>query len=483
MPTVTKTFSFLTDAEGLADQAVSGVVFAHEAGDGNPLGSVKFTQATKSFTHTERARRNTTGETWETWGVPAGNIVTAVQITSRAEKTASVTKLTSHSISMRVVDSAGVSVHPAGDLVAAVNPGTTVDTLWQTITTGTVQRAVDAAKQASSTDVRLELEYSVTTGAGGGGAAVDQRFDQIVLTITHEAVTLTEVAKALQAVWHLRTPVAVARQLLFNVRAAITQSRQTLWNVRGPVTAAKQVIWQSRETVSQARQIVWNISDLVLVSKAILLFWNQRQGTARATELKWHQLARADKTLTLLFDVRTETDRSMSALWGIKENVGTDLAVSWTTFARLQQDLEVLWQTRSLTHKSVDLRWDLLTSVVADLTTIWDDLERAQRDLQAPWNVRQSLASELTIIWNAVGLLMVQTALQLIWNTRGLTARQLSLRWDLVSQLLELSKAAIGSPQLAWPTGQAVSEPGTGAGMRLSPGEAEAGWETGPPTT
>lgn len=187
MPSVTKTWTFASGAEGLADAGNSAVTFAAQAGDGNPADSVKFTQGTKSVTHTEFARRATTGETWETWGVPAGATVTDVQVTAWSERLVSNTKLSSHSIKARIIDSGGASVHAAGDLLD-VALGTTTDASWQAGAAGT-QRAVDSAKQASTTDVRLELEYGVTTSGGGGSANVDQRFDQIELTITYSENT------------------------------------------------------------------------------------------------------------------------------------------------------------------------------------------------------------------------------------------------------------------------------------------------------
>jgi hypothetical protein len=184
MPTVVKTWAFASDAEGLTDAGVSAVAFAHLTTDGNPSGCVRFTQATKAVTQSERALRASTGETWESWGVPAGATVTGVQVTAWQEKLAANTKLSSHSISARVIGSGGASVHSAGDLLAAVALGTTTDATWQAGAAGTA-RAVDSGAQASGTDVRLELEYSVVTSGGGGSASVDQRFDQIQLTITY----------------------------------------------------------------------------------------------------------------------------------------------------------------------------------------------------------------------------------------------------------------------------------------------------------
>lgn len=184
--TQVKTWSFLSGSEGLADAGNENKLdFQHESGDGSPAGSVSFTTSTKSSTLQEFARRPSTGETWETWGVPAGSTVTSVQITAWKERTVANTKLSSHTFKARIIGSGGSTVHSAGDLLS-VSLATGTDASWQTGSAGS-SRAVDGGSQASTTDVRLELDYTVTTSGGGGGANVDQRFDEISLTITYTA--------------------------------------------------------------------------------------------------------------------------------------------------------------------------------------------------------------------------------------------------------------------------------------------------------
>jgi hypothetical protein len=181
MATVAKTWDFTADAMGLADSGSdANLAFAWDATDR----AVKFTCTAKSVTATELARRATTGETWETWGVPAGATVTGLQVTGWAKKLVSNTKLSSHTLVVSVVDPAGALVHAAaGDLLSTTLP-TTVDVGYVAQAAGPVV-AVDAAYQASNTDVRLGLSYSVTTSGGGGSASVDQRFDAITLEIAY----------------------------------------------------------------------------------------------------------------------------------------------------------------------------------------------------------------------------------------------------------------------------------------------------------
>ena len=177
MPTVTKTWVFAADAEGLADAGVSAnIAFAYEGADGDPAsGCVKFTSASVPAS-IERARRAATGQTWETWGVPAGATVTNVQITAWRSKVVAESGGGINIARMRIVDSAAASVHSAGDLISSPvgAPAT-----WITNPAGSA-RAVNALSQASTTDVRLEIEYETyTTGTN------DVRFDTITLAITY----------------------------------------------------------------------------------------------------------------------------------------------------------------------------------------------------------------------------------------------------------------------------------------------------------
>ena len=186
MATAVKTWVFASDAEGLVDAGNSASLgFAYEGSDGNGAGCVKFTQSMQNAgDQTEYARRAATGETWEDWGVPAGATVTQVQITGWDERLVSNNKLSNHSLDVRVINSGGTTVHSAGDLLG-VSLGTGTDSTWQSGGAGT-QRAVDASYQASDTDVRLMLIYQcdINTGAGSD---VDQRFDNIELTIVYTA--------------------------------------------------------------------------------------------------------------------------------------------------------------------------------------------------------------------------------------------------------------------------------------------------------
>lgn len=165
MATVQRTFAFAADAEGMVDQAVSGVAFAFEGADGNPAGSVKFTFGSKGSTATERGA--TSGLTWQDYGVPAGATVNSVRVVSYSRKVAVNSKLSAHSHLIRV----------GGYQCASES--------LPTATGGWLVGGGIAAAGAPLSGADLEIEYTVTTLGGGGSASVDARFDQIVVEVDY----------------------------------------------------------------------------------------------------------------------------------------------------------------------------------------------------------------------------------------------------------------------------------------------------------
>lgn len=180
MATVDKTWDFPADAMGLADVGDSAITVVWDGGAGavSGNGSLEFTGAATGVT--ERARRASTGETWETWGVPPGSTVTDVQL-QQAYKRRWDGSAPTAALAMRIVDSAAASVHSAGDILT-VAAATGADGAWVAQGVGT-SRAVDSGKQASTTDVRLEVQ--ITSGAPN--STLDFGVDAITLRITYTA--------------------------------------------------------------------------------------------------------------------------------------------------------------------------------------------------------------------------------------------------------------------------------------------------------
>lgn len=178
MATAVKTWVFLTTLEGFVEvgDVVGDNIFI--SGSGSPAAScMLFTGNTTA----ERARTGT-GVTWENWGVPAGNVVTSVQVTSWRLDSGTSYVVSNGNVKIRVLNSSNTTVHSAGDLVDK----SSMPNAWTTYTDG-ISRAVDASYQASTTAVKMEVQclpIAWDDGVDGGYASF---LDTIELTITYTA--------------------------------------------------------------------------------------------------------------------------------------------------------------------------------------------------------------------------------------------------------------------------------------------------------
>lgn len=179
MATVSRTWVFAAGLEGLADVGDSAIPVNWDSGPA----MLEFGPLAAGTTLSERARGPVSaGNDWPALfpGLPAGAVVTDAQCTGYNYQRFAADK--AWRIRMRIVDSAGASVHSAGDLVDMT--GLTGNDASKVAGTGLAgSRAVDAGKQASSTLVALELQFDFTGVLGGVGMDVD--FDDIAITLTY----------------------------------------------------------------------------------------------------------------------------------------------------------------------------------------------------------------------------------------------------------------------------------------------------------
>lgn len=183
MGLVQKTFSFAADAEGLADAGNhANVTFAHESGDGDPSGCVKFSFPDSGALSgaIEYARRATTGQTFETWGVPGGSEIVSVQLTAWKYKKDSAA-VTAQTLKVRLIDETGFPIHSGELLNVSLGTGATG---WLSGSAGS-DVPIDFLYEESTQDVRLELELTVSK-VGGAVSPNETLFDEFELTITYD---------------------------------------------------------------------------------------------------------------------------------------------------------------------------------------------------------------------------------------------------------------------------------------------------------
>lgn len=187
MPTVSRTWVFNADTEGLADVGDSANIPINW--DGTPA-MLEFGAATGGSNDFERARGPVTaGNDWPTLfpGLPSNAIVTDAQCNAWKYQRFNIGTLTAWRVRIRIVDSSGTIVHSGGELIDFTDSTPATDGAKQTGTAPGTSRAVDSAKQAASTLVALELRFDRT---GGGLSDID--FDDIQITVTYSLPSLAQ---------------------------------------------------------------------------------------------------------------------------------------------------------------------------------------------------------------------------------------------------------------------------------------------------
>jgi hypothetical protein len=174
MATTTHTLAFTADAEGLTDQGgTADITWEFSTYS-------RFVSSTSDMIESVETARNTTGETWEDWGVPAGGTVTAVQITDfEVDIVNSSNRVTANTTYLRLVDDGGTAIH-TGDL----HTDTTTSGAggWATHSAGT-QQSVTASYQESTQLVSLYLTQTLDSGSQAVGW--EWRLRNVDFTITY----------------------------------------------------------------------------------------------------------------------------------------------------------------------------------------------------------------------------------------------------------------------------------------------------------
>lgn len=171
MSTVTKTF---TGGESLVEQNLSAEIdFASGS-------NFSFSTFTSDLSAESESAIQTAGDTWESWGVPVGAVVTAVEVVTYNRSISNIgTRVTANVTQAKIVDNSGVPVTASplinNTTVVAVGAGTVA---------GNGQQAVYSGNQASNQPVRLALFQTIDSNS----ASVNWIFslDDIEIEITYD---------------------------------------------------------------------------------------------------------------------------------------------------------------------------------------------------------------------------------------------------------------------------------------------------------
>lgn len=185
MSTVVKQWTWNTDIDGWSAVTDGWGSFSYDA-SGDPGGCARFdisvgSDSVEPFSEQALSRDS---ETWESWGVPAGATVTAVQLTAWKYKITAPSNIT-HKVYFCSILSGLATVATLKSNASL--PG--YATAWLSGSAGS-SVSVGASYQASNTPVRLEWQYTGSVNISGGAAT---RFDTIEVTITYTLASDTPI--------------------------------------------------------------------------------------------------------------------------------------------------------------------------------------------------------------------------------------------------------------------------------------------------
>jgi len=189
MATVSRTFTFTSDLEGLQHLGPSADITAsYNASDGDPSVGCLSAQLTGDLASSSGNIYNpSTGETWEDWGVPAGALVTDIQVTAYNHQFVENNLVTAFTCQMEVIDSYGNSV-TSDDNQYILNDNIGINGFsWAAGGSG-IQRSINSNRQDSDTDVRLKIILTMSA-LSGNIAGYDLDTIQITLTYTTGSVS------------------------------------------------------------------------------------------------------------------------------------------------------------------------------------------------------------------------------------------------------------------------------------------------------
>jgi hypothetical protein len=179
--TATYVWNFTTDVQGTAKVAggVGGTIARNVTA---PI-FMRFNEITEPVTNDPVTLRTTSVETWETWGVPTSSLVNSFTLDSYKSAATLDARMGSHSLKLSIFDSANAAVYTG---TTVYDSGALSTTTWAMATTNVAtSKTVLATKAASTTQVKLDALWTISTTNGAGSPSENFDLDDVSLTMNY----------------------------------------------------------------------------------------------------------------------------------------------------------------------------------------------------------------------------------------------------------------------------------------------------------
>lgn len=340
--------------------------------------------------------------------------------------------------SVRVINSAGVTVATLDTLVAT--------TSTTELSATTIQGQVHAngsgfTSYTCAAGDRLLVAIGYGTSAGGttpevtcewGGTGTDHavansdttgtvpwvEFSQnLVFQATTTSVSsdldmrwrvANSVSKDADIRWRVTSSVSSDLDLRYRITNRVTADLDTRWRVANRVTADADLRWRVAQEVSSDVDLRWRVlPSLAQVSSDLDIRWRVLAAVSRDLDARWRVLGLAATDLDLRWRVNGV----------VATQVSNDLDLRYRVLGLVVKDADLRWRVAQAVSNGLDVRWRVRSVVANDAGLMWRVRNLVSADADLRWRVLAEVARDLDLRWLVLGTVVVD--LQLLWTTNG----------------------------------------------------------------
>lgn len=366
----------------------------------------------------------------------AQTISGTVTVTFRGRELATTDNVNKRWRSVRVVNSAGVTVATLDTLVATAS---TTELSGTTIQGQAHASASGFTSYACAAGDRLLVAIGYGTSAGGttpqvlcewGGAGTDHANANSDVTgtvpwvefsqnLVWDTPSTTPVSSDLDVRWSVRSLVTADLDARWSVRGLVTADLDARWSVRNQVTASLDVRWSVRNRVTSDLDARWSVRNRITADAD--LRWSVRSRVQTDLDARWRVFGTATQDADLRWRVLGLVASDVDLRWRVADGgaaqVSSDLSIGWRVLGlvtanadlrwRVRQEvsngLDVQWRIYGVVSASADLRWRVFERASSDLEARWAVLALAQRDVDLLWRIREQVLADLSVLWVTSG--------------------------------------------------------------------------------
>lgn len=306
--------------------------------------------------------------------------------------------------SVRVINSAGVTVFTMDTLVAT--------TSTTELSATTIQGQVHAngsgfTSYTCAAGDRLLVAIGYGTSAGGttpevtcewGGTGTDHA---VANSDTTGTVPWIEFSQNLVFQAATTSPVSSDLDIRYRVTNRVTADLDTRWRVTNRVTSDLDTRWRVRSSVSADLDTRWRVAGVV--SSDFDARWRVLAAVTKDLDARWRVLGLAAANLDMRWRVNgvvaTQVSNDLDLRYRVLGLVTKDADLRWRVRQEVSNGLNVQWRIRAVVSQDADLQWRVRAAVASDLDVRWGVLAELASDVDLRWRIAEAVANDLELLW------------------------------------------------------------------------------------